>query len=226
VPTPPPVAEVLRVAVGFSIGTDLTARYRFFVQYSGTAPTDAVCAAIAAAVETDFVTPFLGYCGPWITFTSVDVVDLTGPSAGAAEITFSHAGSRAGVALPAGVAFLLNFGIARRYRGGKPRVYLPVGADGDVATSQTWAGGFVTLIEGQWATSMAAFSGTVFTGTTIGSQVNVPLYHSFTSHQNPVTLRWRNIPSYAVGPIVPDVITSVTGNPKFGSQRRRNQHSS
>ena len=50
-PTPPPVAEVLRVAVGFSIGTDLTARYRFFVQYSGTAPTDAVCAAIAAAVE-------------------------------------------------------------------------------------------------------------------------------------------------------------------------------
>jgi hypothetical protein len=46
------------------------------------------------------------------------------------------------------------------------------------------------------------------------------------SAQNPLTLRWRNVPTYRTGTIPVDPVISSSLNPKPGSQRRRNLHSS
>jgi len=67
-------------------------------------------------------------------------------------------------------------------------------------------------------------------GTSVSQLVNVSYYGQliaglpFTSVQNPITKRWRNVPNVRTTPIV-DPVLGWTANVKVGTQRRRNQFS-
>lgn len=56
--------------------------------------------------------------------------------------------------------------------------------------------------------------------TTITTQCNVSLYSGFTSVENPITHRWRNVPTYRDDPIV-DIIGGWVADALIGSQKRR-----
>ena len=119
-------------------------------------------------------------------------------------------------------AFLGSMKIARRYRGGKPRTYLPIGGAGKLQDAQTWTSAFVADIQAALNQIIADIAVTASGGCALGNLVNVSYYEGFVSSQNPITLRWRTIPKQrTAGPLV-DPVTSWVAETRIGSQRRRN----
>jgi hypothetical protein len=207
--------------VGWFIGADLAALTRLHIDYSGTAPTNATCALLASDLYTIFQGTLLPYTPSTTSLESVTVTDLTSPTAGHGEFLAHHVGTLSGVELGAGVAFLASMKIARRYRGGKPRSYLPLGSDNVLQTPQTWTSTFVANVQASLDAIRADIAVTTEAGCNLGQLVNVSYYAGFVSSQNPITLRWRNIPKPRITPVI-DVATGWQAESRLSSQRRRN----
>lgn len=175
---------------------------------------------LAAGVAGAWNSDLAGLAPSNVHLVEVVTTDLTSPSAARGVWTGSHAGTRAGTAMTVNDCALLNFEISRRYRGGKPRTYNPWGVQGDLFSVQQWGSAFITAAENDWATFVTALEGFTFGSTTLAQQVNVSYYKGFLSVQNPVTLRWRNIPTLRTTPDVDNITTAVL-SPFVGSQRRR-----
>lgn len=220
-----PVPSVLKVNHEWGIGSDLTAISRWHLLYSGGPPTDADCNALASSMYTQWEVIFAGYCGTDIAFLGISIEDLTSPTSGIGSHTGSSLGTRTGGPMPAGVCGLANGPIGRRYRGGKPRTYFPIGVPGDLATANTWASSFITNINAAFAALIADYKGDSSGTTSISEVVNVSYYEGFTSVTNPITGRTKDVPKQRTGGPVTDVIAAYVLNPKLGSQRRRNLHS-
>lgn len=216
--------NVLKVDQLWTIGTDITAMTRSHFLYTGGPPTVPDCDAIAALFLAAVPAQMQPYYSPQVICTGFEVTDLTSATSASGAASGSIVGSRLGGALPAEVAFLLNFKIARRYRGGKPRMYLPYGTDTDVATSQTWLPTSVTNFTASWATGMVpSVVGHTVGGTTIGAQVSISYYSGFLTTGPDSLGRFHYPPKPRSVAIAPDVVSAYIGSAKFGSQRRRNQ---
>ena len=221
-PALPNVANVLRVTLKHSSAADVDVESRFFFKYTGTAPTSAQLGTFASSINTSWGTNVKALATSSITLVETTVTDLTSPSSGQGVSASGTAGTRSGAALPLSNAVLNNLVIARRYRGGKPRQYLPYGSVTDLATTQSWTTSFQTAFNTGWGNFITAIQGLTWSSGSIVGPVNVSYYDGFTSVQNPVTLRWRNIPTLRVTPVVDTVLTyamSLT----LATQRKRNR---
>jgi hypothetical protein len=219
-PALPNVPNVLRMEMQHTVGTDLDVLTRTFWLYSGSAPSNSGLVSMATALATSWGTVWKPLAGTSITLTNIALVDLTTTSSSEGSHAASIAGTRTGGAMPAGATVLVNYLLARRYRGGKPRSYFPYGVDSDLLNAQQWSSTFTGLVNtalASWDTDVAAAAPS---GTTIANQVNVSYYHGFSSVQDPVTLRWRNIPTPRASVLI-DNIVSQSCNAKIGSQRKR-----
>lgn len=219
-PALPSVPEVVRIDLSYSWSSDPHLANRTFWKYTGGAPSNGDMTSLATALAANWPGIFAGYTSTAVALTGVKCTDLSSPSGGVGEWAGSHAGTHAGQPLSVNDCFVINFQIARRYRGGKPKTFNPFGIASDMATDQTWGSALVTDIEAAWAAWSGDITGAVVGTTTMGAQCNVSYYHGFASVQNPVTLRWRNIPTPRSAPLV-DIVAGYTGNPIIGSQRRR-----
>jgi hypothetical protein len=203
-------------------GADQDIVTRFFMAYTGTPPTatqlNTFCGAVAAAWVTDLAPVHTTEK----TLVGVTAEDLTSATGAVGSSTVSSAGTEAGTANPAGTAFLLNYHIARRYRGGKPRSYMPWLNTSALATPQTWASASLSYAVAQWALFITAVKAAAWAGGTITGQVNVSYYKGFTNY---VGSTGRNKVRSTINPAgsVVDVIQSVSGNTRIASQRRRNR---
>jgi hypothetical protein len=221
-PALPPVPTTIRVTLKHTAGLDLDVVNRFYLQYTGTAPTNAMMNTFATSVSTAWAGNIESVCNPVVKLTEVDVVDLSSPTGAVGLDSSVKTGSRTGQINAGGVATLVNFHIARRYRGGKPRIYTPWLNASDLTDEQDWTGASLSSALTAWNAFMTAVKALTWTGATIANQVNVSYYTGFASVQNPVTLRWKNISTPRAAPLV-DVIVSASINPKPASQRRRNR---
>jgi len=224
-PTPPAVPNVLKVLWNQDVGADVSVSTRLHFQYSGTAPSDATCLLLAEQFWLACSNYLADMFVPSWSLQSVDVIDMSSSVAGSALYAASSVGTRAGGPLPAACSVLENMHIARRYRGGKPRVYWPAGVAGDLSTPQLWTTGFVTAWEAAYTSFLTDCLGISEGGCVIAGLVSVSLYSGFVSVENPITHRWKNLPTYRTGVIPVDAVLTSSMNPKPGSQRRRNQHS-
>jgi hypothetical protein len=154
----------------------------------------------------------------------VSAADLTSPTAGSGQAATNIAGGRPGVPLDAATAVLINHAIGRRYRGGKPRTYLPAGVGGDILNPQQWTTQAVSDFH-SWVTYLDSVRQGMPGTTVLHSLVNVSYYKgskaSITGtapyergHTKPIV---STDPGY---PII-DSITSSSVNVKPASQRRR-----
>lgn len=203
-----------------SDAADLDVQVRLYIQYSGTAPTNANLSTFAAACAAQWNTDLAGSHCTVVALTGVNVEDLTSATSAIGSWSGSHSGTTATPALPASVAALVNMKVARRYRGGKPRSYWPAGASGNVGTAQTWSSGFQTAWNTDYNAFIAGILAAPWSGATLPSVVNVSYYKGFTPFETP-SGRYKNIPTLRAGGPVVDPILSFTLNSKFGSQRRR-----
>lgn len=123
-PALPAIANVVKVEIIGSYGSTSFANI-FHVKYTGS-PDPAANLDLLNAVEASYHTRFGPRVSNQVTITEAIATDLTSDTAPRSEIAPSgHAGSLTGTPLPASVSMVISWAIARRYRGGHPRTYLP-----------------------------------------------------------------------------------------------------
>lgn len=220
-PALPSVPGVIRVALKWTLETGHTAGSRFFFSYTGGPPSAADCEAVAAGVATAWSDSLNGNQSSEWTLSEVNVVDLSSDTANEGSAFPAAAGGNEGGIISVELATLMNCEIARRYRGGRPRIYLPIGTENDISDDRvTWGATFISGVNGNWAGFKDAVLALTGIGMTLTDHVNVSYYSGFASSQNPVTKRWRNIPTPRSSAVV-DGIIQTQARPEITQQRRR-----
>jgi hypothetical protein len=212
---------VVRLNMAYALQGTPHCLNRIYLHYTGTPPTSLDLGGFCNAVTAAWATNLRSLFGPQMTFGPPNAEDLGSSSGASGAGSGTSTGSRTGLAIAAGSSINVRFLIARRYRGGKPKVYLSAGEAADVVAGNLWSGAMVTATATGWQAFMSAILPTPWTGAGTVSHVNVSYYNGFTVVTNPVTGRARNVPTLRGTPLV-DTITGYSVDPQMGSQRRRN----
>jgi hypothetical protein len=218
-PALPSVPKVLRFNVAFDLGEDLHAQCRFFKQYTGTAPAAADLTTLAAAERGLFNGNLAQLLATGLHSPSVTITDLSSPTSPVVTDSTNEPGSRGSGALPADICLLDSLQIARRYRGGHPRIYWPFGVQNDLADVQTWSDAFLAEAGGELSDYNGGIEAAVWAGGVSLIPVNVSYYEFFTVHTG-TTGRARNISTPRAVPLV-DRVTVGLLRKGLASQRRR-----
>jgi hypothetical protein len=192
---------------------------RFFISYSGAAPTSGNCATLAGDIAASWNTRLASLVSNNFSLAEVDVLDIASLTGSSGQWTGSHNGSDSSQFIPASVATNIEFGIARRYRGGKPRMFLPPPGADALQTVAFWTGDFITDVNtgvSEFFSDIAALDiGTM--GTL--AHVNVSYYAGFKNITNS-SGRERAVPQYRTSALV-ESVNSYSCKATTGSQRRR-----
>ena len=220
-PALPSVSGGLKVLSKWVAGADIAALSRFFLTYSGVAPTAAQLVTLADVFVTSFASNLQDKFSANSGLANVEITDLSSPTGAVGESTTGPViGTEAGIVLPGATCVLVNALIDRRYRGGHPRTYVPAFTEDDLSNEQQWEGGSIAAFLPAWEDYVMAGTGSVWPGGGTLTPVNISYFSGFTSVQNPITLRWRNVPKLRVTPLV-DVIANFEINPAPCFQTRR-----
>ena len=205
----PPLPNVPNVVKIIVSGTYHDAKWLniFHQQYDNPAPSASVLASLLGVWQGYVQTAYGAEMSVDNEVTGYEAIDLASDLGASAFLADSHFGSRTGDFVPANVAMVISHEIARRYRGGHPRSYLPWGTAGTYATGSTidWDSGFVTDCQAKWNALLTGINGHAIGGTEFHGLVNV---------------------SYVSGGVrrttaVVDQITSGIVRTRICSQRRR-----
>lgn len=222
-PALPAVPNVMRVDMKHTLGDDVDVLDRFYLRYAGTAPTTAQLNTFAAGIESAWVTHLQSFAFTDVTLTEVTVTDLSSAFAAVGHATTGHTGTNSGVPLPANAAFIIKFLQDRRYRGGHPKVFLPYLVAESLDSVQAWLPATVAGLVAAFAAFITDIVTDGWTGSGTIDHVVVSFFQGFTNVLFP-SGRYHAKPTPRSSPLVTGV-TGYSGNPKVGSQRRRNQQS-
>lgn len=220
-PTKPPTpSAVVKVTLVHGLGTDIHIGSGCFWSYSGGVPTAGNLNSIATGIGTAWNGQLSALMSANGLLEQVTVEDLASATGATGVSTTAHAGTRTGAAPTVAACAQLNLSIARKYRGGKPKIFLPFGVTTDMSGEAAWSSTFFNLVTAAWASFQTAVNGLTGGPITLGNQVNVSYYSGSTT--NPNSSKWsrRNIPALRGTPVV-DTITAAQCRQKLGSQRRR-----
>lgn len=223
-PALPDVPKVLKVGVHFSDGVNDDILSRFFVQYSGTAPSSADLDDFCDALSADWSTSMIGLMGATISLTSIDAVDLTSALSAVGVQATTEVGTRDGHVVPIDAAVVTSYKVARRYRGGHPRGYWPFGVAEDLTNAQLWGASFVDEVSSSYTAWRAALETHGWGGAGTLGFVNISYYEGWTIINRGVVPRAYNVPTLRGGGPLVDAIDTFQTRQRVGTQRRRAQY--
>lgn len=219
-PHPPVVPDVIRFRLTGTLSNDAAWGVRVYSSYTGGTPSVANMLTLCEGMGTAWEANLSAFQSTDTTLTAVDGVDLSATDGAGNTADVSYSGSLAQPDLPNQCAAVIKFDIARRYRGGKPKMFLPT-AGGTTLQDESH---FTDTYCNDLGAAANSFNDNVKAlyadAVTLTGIVNVSFYEGFTSVQNPITLRWRNVPTYRAVALV-DVVGGFTVDPVMGSQKRR-----
>lgn len=221
-PLPDPPNPTLRFTLNWKVGADPLATSRMFFTYTGGTPTAADCASFATDAVNFASSEFAGLMHPQITLESATVVDITTTSGNEGTAGTPFVGTRSGGQLSPGTCVLVRHTIGTRYRGGKPRSYLPFGTSTDIGTTGLWNTGLVTAVDTAWGGYISVLVGDTAGTITIASYIALSYYSGVNP---PVTLpsgRVKQSSKVRTAPLQ-YLITGHTTSNIIASQRRRNR---
>lgn len=209
----------MRVRLDYTQSDGYDGGSRFYLGYSGSPPTPGNCTTLAGDVEAAWLAHLAALIHPAWALTEVDVLDITTDSGSSGQWTGSEDGSNSGTEFPSQVATNVEYNIARRYRGGKPRMFLPGGTQADGLDAGHWSTDFIDAVN----TGITAFFAEL-EGLSIGAigtltHVNLSYYQGFTNVTNS-SGRTRAAPKYRTAALV-DTVESYSCKATMGSQKRR-----
>lgn len=216
---PLPASPCLRVRLDYEESGSTLAGSRFYLSYAGAAPTAGNCITIATDIAAAWATHLAPSIHQDYVLSEVDVIDIASYTGASGQWTGSNAGSDSSAAVPANCAVNIEFDIARRYRGGKPRMFMPpTGVDG-MSTQDKWTSTYVNSVN----TAIAAFFSEI-EALSVGAvgalaHVNLSYYAGFKNVTNS-SGRTRAVPQYRESALL-DTITGYATKSVIGSQRRR-----
>src|SRR5215469_4122412 len=183
--------------------------------YTGTAPSNTTCAAIATQVSSQWGTHMSPEQPSPSQLAFVPVTDLTSTTSGQGTWSGTVAGTRGGDSIPANAAVLISYPASLRYKGGHPRQYLFAGGNADLQGAAEWSTLFQAEILTHWQAFLNGLIGFASGGTDISSFVSVRYKGKFLPNGGP--------PHYYL--TTPEVLTitvaSATSAAEMASQRRR-----
>ena len=216
---PLPDTSCIRVRLDYTQTDGFKAGSRFFLSYGGAAPTGANCTTIAGDIKDAWLAQLAGLIPAAWSLTEVDVLDITTDTGLSGQWTGVEAGTRSGTALPAQCASGVEYQIALRYRGGKPRMYLPGGVEGDLLDAGHYTTDFTSglgVVTGDFFSAVEAID----VGAVGALQhVNLSYYKGFTNVTNS-SGRTRAAPKYRATALS-TAVTGYTGKAQVSSQKRR-----
>lgn len=217
VPTP---SNVVKISIRHGLNLDVKMTTHLFWSYTGSAPTPANCATLAAAIGNAWNANLASLCSTAGVMEEVDVTDLASATGAQGASLTTHAGSRAGLNVSNGACLVTKYTIARHYRGGKPKGFWPFGIASDLTNGNQWLGAFTAAANTAFAAFATAVNGLVAGATTLGTQQNVSYFSG--TQANPSTSKWarRNRPAPRAVPLV-ESVTGIVCSSTLGSQRRR-----
>lgn len=221
-PSPPlPDVSCVRVNMTWNEGGVGEGGQRFYLSYSGSAPSGTDCTTLASDIADAANTSLVPLTCSNVALNEVDVLDITTRSGSSGQWQGSYEGTRSGTELPVQVAVVVEFNIARRYRGGKPRMFLYAGAQSDLQTDAQWHASYtdgVSIDVGDFFAAIGALS--------VGSMgtlkhVNLSYYDGWNTSTPP----WRG-PGYKYPPkyratALHDDVEGYAAKGRLGSQKRR-----
>jgi hypothetical protein len=221
-PALPNVPNVLKATVDWHVEADALAQTIHYFRWSGSASA-ADLSSFANAMVADGLTQFQGLCSDQVGMTSATCRDLTSAMGNEATAGTPWNGTRGAVILPPAAAVVISHSIARHYRGGHPRTYLPLGEGGDVTNGGLWTTGLTTAAQTAWGAWVAGLiGGSPYGSLTIQNIVNVSYFGPPNRTITGSTGRVRTVSTVRAVPIV-DTITGHVTRSNIGSQRRRNR---
>lgn len=215
-PPLPAVANVIKTVLKGTSGeaTELPWANILHWAFSGASPTEAFLSTLGGIIASEWSTHMAPEQVSNTTLTEIDLYDLTSNTAASAGVFPDVVGTRGDDELPAQVAYLVDYPIARRYRGGHPRTYLYVLGVADFLDAAHWSSAATTEVATHWAAFLNAILGYSASGVTINTLVNVSYVDR---NVNPVPPYRRAVP------LVDDInLSFMTGHQQMASQRRRN----
>lgn len=219
----PPAPQVIKFQAVWAVDGDPMAMTVHYFKYTGSAPAPSDCSTFASTFVSTAESDFASLCSAHTGMNSCICTDLTSDTSAQAEAGTPWLGTRSGGLLSPGTATVVSHSIARRYRGGHPRTYLPCGTSTDVQTTGLWGTSFTDAVDAAWGSFVGSVSAFSSSGCNIEEIVNVSYYHGSTVVISPTTGRARNVPTKRSTPQI-DPITGHTTLVKIGSQRRRNKN--
>lgn len=216
---PPPASPAVRIRLNYTQSDAFLAGSRFYLGYAGSAPTTANCQALATAVAAAWATDLAPVVNENYALTEVDVIDITTDLGNSGGWTGSNAGTRTGLAPPAQCAVNVEFDIGRRYRGGKPRIFMPPANTADQEDAGRWNSALLTAYHTAISGFFAALEAESIGAMGQLTHVNLSYYQGFKNITNS-SGRERAVPQYRTAALV-DTITGYAVKAVIGSQRRR-----
>jgi hypothetical protein len=192
---------------------------RFYLSYTGSAPTGPNCTTLATDVAAAWATHLSPLWTSQTSLNEVDVLDIATDSGKSGVWAGSNAGSRAGTTIPVQCTDNVEFNIDRRYRGGKPRFYLPAGVEGDLATEAKWGSSYITEVNAAVLAFFAEIAALSIGAMGTLAHVNLSYYKGFTNITNS-SGRERAVPTYRATALH-DVVQGYAMKAVIGSQKRR-----
>jgi hypothetical protein len=171
VPRNPLVAKTVKVEFLWS-QAGVPAANVLHALYTGGPPSSSDLAAIANLIAAAFwVDPIIADYPTSTTFVGVRLTDLDSDTGADGEHAVGAPGDAGDGPLSAQACLMVNLVIARRYRGGHPRVYFPPPALGVLASPGTWSSAVISDFNGAMTLLNAAFNDAGSGGTTLAGWV-------------------------------------------------------
>jgi len=216
---PLPDVPCVRVRTSGNLGAPGEWGNRFYLSYSGSAPSGANCATLASDIAAAWSSHIQSLISDNFALEEVDILDIATETGLSGQWTGVHSGGDSSSPLPANCAINIEYNIARRYRGGKPRIYLPP-AGNDQATNQvSWAGSFLTTMNEAYTAYIDEIEALSIGSMGTLNHVNLSYYKGFTNITNS-SGRERAVPTYRATALHDNVVGYSTKT-IIGSQRRR-----
>jgi hypothetical protein len=218
-PLPSP-GDVIRIHLSLKDNNNNVFGSRFYLKYSGGPPTQADLNTLSTNVRTAFSSDLAGLMATYLELSEVICTDLSSNTGAEGTDSTAVAGTRSGTGLLINDAANIGFEIVRRYRGGKPKIFLPFGVTTDTSSDRTFTNTFVTAVNTGWGSFIAAILAGSYSSFNPVDNCNISYYSGFTVAISPTTGRARNVPTKRTTPVV-DTITGHACSTTVGSQRRR-----
>ena len=217
-PTPTGVA---RARMGFVIGTLGPYFAHFDIAYDGAGLTTAQLTDLCGDVATSWAAQLAGLTNPQAILSSIVCEDLQNPGTVDGVAAVSHAGTRTGTPLPDNVTAAIAFLPDHKYRGARPKTFLPAGNQEDLATGQHWTSAFTAAVDTAWTAFIGAVQAGAPAGVTLGAQQYVNyIGPPYTVRSNPNNTRSHSVGTPVNPPKVYPILEPKCAT-KIGSQRKR-----
>lgn len=182
-----------------------------YVQYTAGVPGAADLATLASDLATLYDTQLQQWLGTIIELKQVEAIDVSSGSGNAGIWTGTLAGAVGGGVTPANVAVCISKKVARRYRGGHPRIYLGGIPTSSLADAKSFTPTFRNNMEVAAVAFRTAINAKTYATTGQITLANVSYYQGKGSDGKPLL---RGVP--LVEPIV-----GMAVNTRIDSMRRR-----